>query len=97
MYVGGLHKRAKATRKAIGLLKKGIPVVISTDHNFTVNPTYGVVTRMRQRRSSYRHCDKIDCSLWEEIDLTEFFVRDGSSTGKWNIACTYYAAAAIKQ
>ena len=96
MYIGGPDKLSKATRKAIHLLKKGIPVIISKDQEFTVTPQYGVVTRLRQKRSSYRRCDQAGCSSWEQETLTEFFVRDGWSKGKWQYACTYYVAAALR-
>lgn len=96
MFIAGPNKRFKATTRAIHLLKKGIPVVISKENDFTITPKFGVVTRMRQQRFSYRHCDKDDCTVWQELALTEFFVRDRASTGKWQIACTFHAAAALR-
>ena len=97
MFIAGAHKRYKATARAIHLLKKGIPVIISKEHDFTATPKFGVVTRMRQQQFSYRHCDEDNCTVWKEVALTEFFVRDGTSSGKWKIACTYHVAAALRE
>ena len=97
VFIAGAHKRYKAIARAIHLLKKGIPVIISKEHDFTATPKFGVVTRMRQQQFSYRHCDEDNCTVWKEVALTEFFVRDGTSSGKWKIACTYHVAAALRE
>lgn len=90
--------KEKATARAIQLLQKRIPVILSKERGDSSYHHYSVATRLRQRLHRYRDC-KITCSSWRTLVENEAYVHLGIGKygNKWENIDTHFMAAIVKK
>ncbi|XP_031572628.1 uncharacterized protein LOC116306677 isoform X2 [Actinia tenebrosa] len=87
-----------ATARAVQLLQKRVPVIISKERGDSLYHHYSVATRLRQRIHRYRNC-KVTCSSWRTLVENEAYVHLGVGKygNKWENIDTHFMAAILKK